>query len=60
MSSHWTHELRNAVNTMTASATVVRMLLEKGDFGRAIEFNEQVLQACERCRELLESAPTDD
>ena len=50
----WLHDLRNAVNTASTSATVVKMLLDQGNPERAAEFNDQVLAACERCRQLLE------
>jgi hypothetical protein len=60
MTSDWSHELRNAINTAATSAAVVGMLLEKGDAARAYEFNLEVLNACERCRQLMEIAPSPD
>ena len=57
MERDWIHELRNALNTLATNAAVVDMLLKKDEAPRALAFNQEVLKACERCCELLESAP---
>lgn len=53
----WLHDLRNAFNAVSTNALVVQRLLEEGNTERAMAFNTEVLNACERCRVLLESTP---
>ena len=53
MPAPWIHELRNAVNAVSANAAVVRILLERGETERALHFNDEALKACERSRVLL-------
>jgi len=49
----WMHDLRNAVNTALTASSVVRLLLQKGDVARALQFSKEVEEACERCRTLI-------
>ena len=49
----WLHDLRNAVNTALTASAVVGSLLRKGDLSRALKFNKEVQEACERCRTLI-------
>lgn len=57
MAADWIHEVRNAVNAATTNAAVVQRLLQAGNIERAIQFNEEVLKACDRSRILLEQPP---
>jgi len=57
MASSWIHELRNALNAASTNAAVVRLLLERGEVQRAAGFNDEILKACERSRQLLDQWP---
>ncbi len=54
----WLHELRNALNTVVLSAAVVRGLLAQGELDRAIEFLDDLEQACSACQQLVSQPRT--
>jgi hypothetical protein len=56
----WMHDLRNAVNTALTASSVVRLLLQKGDVTRALQFSKEVEEACERCRALIVEKQEDE